>query len=164
MALGTSLPDTFASKSAAVAERTADNAIGNVTGSNSVNVFLGLGLPWMIASIYHVVNVSQIVLLQKLSKLNISQFPVKDSTFRVESGSLGFTVSLYSLVSILGVGILMSRRMVSSWGGAELGGPTFARYFSSFLLLSLWFIYIVCSSMHSYGHFKGLLGQFFSQD
>ena len=63
MALGTSLPDTFASKSAAVAERTADNAIGNVTGSNSVNVFLGLGLPWMIASIYHVVNVSQILLL-----------------------------------------------------------------------------------------------------
>ena len=57
VALGTSLPDTFASKSAAVAERTADNAIGNVTGSNSVNVFLGLGLPWMIASIYHAVKV-----------------------------------------------------------------------------------------------------------
>ena len=32
---------------------TADSAIGNVTGSNSVNVFLGLGLPWMIASIYY---------------------------------------------------------------------------------------------------------------
>ena len=58
VALGTSLPDTFASKSAAVAERTADNAIGNVTGSNSVNVFLGLGLPWMIASIYHAAQVS----------------------------------------------------------------------------------------------------------
>ena len=27
-------------------------AIGNVTGSNAVNVFLGLGLPWLIASIY----------------------------------------------------------------------------------------------------------------
>ena len=52
VALGTSLPDTFASKAAATAERTADNAIGNVTGSNSVNVFLGLGLPWMIASFY----------------------------------------------------------------------------------------------------------------
>ena len=52
VALGTSLPDTFASKAAATSERTADNAIGNVTGSNSVNVFLGLGLPWLIASIY----------------------------------------------------------------------------------------------------------------
>ena len=29
-------------------------SIGNITGSNSVNVFLGLGLPWCIASIYWV--------------------------------------------------------------------------------------------------------------
>lgn len=52
MALGTSLPDLFASKQAATKEKTADNSIGNVTGSNSVNVFLGLGLPWTIAAIY----------------------------------------------------------------------------------------------------------------
>ena len=57
VALGTSLPDTFASKVAAVNEKTADNAIGNVTGSNSVNVFLGLGIPWIIASIYHAIYV-----------------------------------------------------------------------------------------------------------
>jgi solute carrier family 8 (sodium/calcium exchanger) len=50
--MGTSLPDTFASKIAAQNEKTADNAIGNVTGSNSVNVFLGLGLPWVLAAIY----------------------------------------------------------------------------------------------------------------
>ena len=58
VALGTSLPDTFASKVAAVNEKHADNAIGNVTGSNSVNVFLGLGVPWVIATIYHAMNVS----------------------------------------------------------------------------------------------------------
>ena len=52
VALGTSLPDLFASKQAATHEKTADNSIGNITGSNSVNVFLGLGLPWMIAAIY----------------------------------------------------------------------------------------------------------------
>ena len=33
-------------------DETADNSIGNVTGSNSVNVFLGLGLPWSLAAIY----------------------------------------------------------------------------------------------------------------
>ena len=54
-AAGTSLPDTFASKSAAVNNDSADAAVGNVTGSNSVNVFLGLGLPWTIAAIYHAV-------------------------------------------------------------------------------------------------------------
>merc|ERR1719254_240910 len=52
VALGTSLPDTFASRTAAMQDPYADNSIGNVTGSNSVNVFLGLGLPWMIAAIY----------------------------------------------------------------------------------------------------------------
>jgi Ca2+/Na+ antiporter len=50
VALGTSLPDTFASMAAAKADKYADAAIGNVTGSNSVNVFLGLGLPWVIAA------------------------------------------------------------------------------------------------------------------
>ena len=49
VALGTSLPDTFASKAAAIGDDTADAAVGNVTGSNAVNVFLGLGLPWLIA-------------------------------------------------------------------------------------------------------------------
>jgi solute carrier family 8 (sodium/calcium exchanger) len=58
VALGTSLPDTFASKTAAANEKNADNAIGNVTGSNSVNVFLGLGLPWVIAAFYHYSKVS----------------------------------------------------------------------------------------------------------
>jgi len=52
VALGTSLPDTFASMTAAKTSEYADSAIGNVTGSNSVNVFLGLGLPWTIATIY----------------------------------------------------------------------------------------------------------------
>ena len=58
VALGTSLPDLFASKQAAAMEKTADNSIGNVTGSNSVNVFLGLGLPWVIASIYWAIKVT----------------------------------------------------------------------------------------------------------
>lgn len=58
VALGTSLPDLFASKCAAISEKYADAAVGNVTGSNSVNVFLGLGTPWLIACIYHTVKVT----------------------------------------------------------------------------------------------------------
>merc|ERR1719265_94225 len=57
VALGTSLPDTFASRSAAMQDQDADASVGNVTGSNSVNVFLGLGLPWTLGSVYwEVVN------------------------------------------------------------------------------------------------------------
>merc|ERR1719415_127469 len=77
VALGTSLPDTFASKAAATAERTADNAIGNVTGSNSVNVFLGLGLPWLIASIY---------------------WAAKGQQFEVKKGTIATSVLIFSIL------------------------------------------------------------------
>ena len=63
VALGTSLPDLFASKQAATNEKYADNSIGNVTGSNSVNVFLGLGLPWVIAAIYWTAKVNKKVII-----------------------------------------------------------------------------------------------------
>lgn len=53
VAMGTSLPDTFASKTAAIQDKTADSSIGNVTGSNAVNVFLGIGLAWAIAAVHH---------------------------------------------------------------------------------------------------------------
>jgi solute carrier family 8 (sodium/calcium exchanger) len=53
VALGTSLPDLFASKQAVTDGTDADAAVGNVTGSNSVNVFLGLGVPYVIAAIYY---------------------------------------------------------------------------------------------------------------
>ena len=38
---------------AAVQDETADASVGNVTGSNAVNVFLGIGIAWSIAAIYH---------------------------------------------------------------------------------------------------------------
>lgn len=53
VALGTSIPDTFASKVAAIQDKYADASIGNVTGSNAVNVFLGIGIAWSIAAMYH---------------------------------------------------------------------------------------------------------------
>ncbi|GMT10142.1 hypothetical protein PFISCL1PPCAC_1439, partial [Pristionchus fissidentatus] len=40
VAMGTSIPDTFASRTAAMQDTTADSSIVNVTGSNAVNVFL----------------------------------------------------------------------------------------------------------------------------
>ena len=46
------MPDTFASRQAALHETFADSSVGNINGSNAVNVFLGLGFPWLIASIY----------------------------------------------------------------------------------------------------------------
>lgn len=44
------LTDTFASKVAAIQDKYADASVGNVTGSNAVNVFLGIGVAWTIGN------------------------------------------------------------------------------------------------------------------
>jgi len=122
VALGTSLPDTFASKMAAIQDPTADNSIGNVTGSNSVNVFLGLGLSWSIASIYWAVDGTE--------------------EFRVEAGSLVPSVIVFCCCALACIGLLLVRRWTL---GAELGGNVVAARMSSAFLVLLWLIYIVCS-------------------
>merc|ERR1711902_148823 len=119
VALGTSLPDTFASKAAAVNEKTADNAIGNVTGSNSVNVFMGIGIPWTIAAIYHAINNPEV-------------------GFVVKAGALSFSVVLYTICAILAITLIMVRRFLPIFGSAELGGTTWAKYASSGFLIFLW--------------------------
>ena len=43
--------DMFASKVAAVQDKYADASVGNVTGSNAVNVFVGIGIAWSMAAI-----------------------------------------------------------------------------------------------------------------
>ncbi|KAI0228381.1 Sodium/calcium exchanger 3 [Lamellibrachia satsuma] len=132
VALGTSLPDLFASKQSAVQEKTADNSIGNVTGSNSVNVFLGLGLPWVIAAIY---------------------WTMKGDTFKVDAGTLGFSVSIYSIAAIICIAMLLVRRFTC--GKAELGGPKSIKIITFVVLVTLWFAYIVLSSLQAYGHISG---------
>uniref|UniRef100_A0A915JGW7 Calx-beta domain-containing protein n=1 Tax=Romanomermis culicivorax TaxID=13658 RepID=A0A915JGW7_ROMCU len=99
VALGTSLPDTFASRVAAIQDKDADNAIGNVTGSNSVNVFIGLGLPWFIASFY---------------------WSWKNQKFMVSSAGLNFSVCLYTVCSFLTIALLLCRRHMKIFGRGEL--------------------------------------------
>lgn len=124
VAVGTSLPDTFASLTAARQERFADSAIGNINGSNSVNVFLGLGLPWLLATIYH---------------------QSQGTKFIVQAGSLGFSVLVFAIVAVLALGTLVLRRYVKFFGQAELGGPAIPRIGSSIILLLLWVLYITMS-------------------
>ena len=46
----------FASKIAAVQDEHADASINDVTGANAINIFLGIGVAWSMAAIYHSVN------------------------------------------------------------------------------------------------------------
>lgn len=97
VAVGTSLPDTFASMTAAKQSEFADSAIGNVTGSNSVNVFVGLGLPWVISAVYQERN---------------------GAKFETPAGNLAFSVMLFLITSTICFMILIGRRFVSDdWSG-----------------------------------------------
>lgn len=53
VAFGTSLTDAFACRFALLNGKYADSAIGDINGTAAVNVYLGLGLPWTLASIYN---------------------------------------------------------------------------------------------------------------
>eukprot|EP00931_Biecheleriopsis_adriatica_P089049 TRINITY_DN63246_c0_g1_i1.p1 TRINITY_DN63246_c0_g1~~TRINITY_DN63246_c0_g1_i1.p1 ORF type:complete len:834 (-),score=153.05 TRINITY_DN63246_c0_g1_i1:50-2551(-) len=150
VALGTSLPDTFASKSAAENDPDADASIGNVTGSNSVNVFLGLGLPWMIAAVYWYTVGPTDKWLEKYGQLadvpDIFKVPGKPSVFVVQAGALGFSVIMFSICAITGLAILTLRRLYCD---GELGGPQPWKYLSSGVLVFLWFLYVGLSSWNT---------------
>ncbi|XP_069573107.1 sodium/calcium exchanger 1-like isoform X1 [Brachyistius frenatus] len=130
VALGTSVPDTFASKVAAIQDQYADASIGNVTGSNAVNVFLGIGVAWTIAAV---------------------AWRSKGKPFKVDPGNLAFSVTLYTILAMVSVLTLLYRRRASVAGG-ELGGPRTCKLLTSLMFVSLWLIYIMLASMDAYCH------------
>ena len=135
VALGTSLPDTFASMAAATQEKYADSAVGNVTGSNSVNVFLGLGLPWVIATLWEAGHETKDKGYESLG-----------GNYYVPAATLGFSVMVFCFCAVICIIILLIRRKVV---GGELGGSQLGRSISAFTLVSLWFLYIIMSIMQS---------------
>uniref|UniRef100_A0A0K0F0L1 Sodium/calcium exchanger 2 (inferred by orthology to a human protein) n=1 Tax=Strongyloides venezuelensis TaxID=75913 RepID=A0A0K0F0L1_STRVS len=128
VALGTSVPDTFASKTAALQDKYADSSIGNVTGSNAVNVFLGIGIAWAIAAFYHMRNGTQ---------------------FKVNAGSLAFSVTLFVIGSSICIGLLMYRRSKKDIGG-ELGGPGKIKILSGCIFIGVWLLYLTLSILDAY--------------
>jgi len=129
VALGTSLPDTFASRMAALSSDTADAAIGNIMGSNCCNVFLGLGIPWAIAASY---------------------YEAKSEPFFSQSGSLGFSLMIYFILAVVAIALLMWRRYGA---GGELGAVTRnEQYGYGALLGALWLLFLLLSGLNDYGH------------
>lgn len=144
VALGTSLPDLFASKTAATQDEWADASIVNVTGSNSVNVFLGIGVPWMIASIYWwIVDARENKKwMDDYGEKFLDRCPT--GCFVVESGDLAFSVVVFVLGALVCLVVICTRRALYD---GELGGPagSDSKACSSFLLVLLWVFYISLS-------------------
>jgi len=92
-----------------------------------VNVFLGLGLPWVIATFYESAK--------------------NGEAYFVPAGSLGFSVVVFIVCAVLCIICLLVRRCKV---GGELGGSRNGRIMSLIFLASLWFIYIIMSVLQAY--------------
>ncbi|KAG1678958.1 hypothetical protein FOA52_013021 [Chlamydomonas sp. UWO 241] len=132
VALGTSLPDTFASRLAALGDDNADAAIGNIMGSNACNVFLGMGIPWVIGSAY---------------------YKSRDEVYVTEAGSLGFALMIFFILAIFGIAGLLVRRKF----GGEIGGATATSQWSIFAgFVSLWLLFLLLTGLNDYGHIESV--------
>lgn len=128
VALGTSVPDTFASKTAAIGDDTADASVGNVTGSNAVNVFLGIGVAWTFAAFYWAGQEDG------------------PGGLEVKEGTLTFSVVVFCVEALCAIAVLLFRRRY----GGELGGPRGLKIASSLFFVFLWVFYLGISTAKAY--------------
>jgi len=133
VSVGTSINNLKSSMKSAVSNKSADDVFLPTVAANAANIFVGLGLPWTIATIYRYAN--------DQGSLVIGQVEVFDINFAV------VTFLCCALVTALVLGL---RRYCL---GGELGGPRFSKYFSSFMMSFLWTIFIVLNCLNCYGYF-----------
>ncbi|XP_010684387.1 magnesium/proton exchanger isoform X2 [Beta vulgaris subsp. vulgaris] len=125
LAAGTSWPDLVASKIAAQRQTTADSAIANITCSNSVNIYVGIGIPWLINTTYN--------------------YFAYQEPLRIENAEgLSFSLLVFFSTSVGCISVLVLRRLVF---GAELGGPRIWAWISCAYFLLLWLIFVILSSL-----------------
>lgn len=149
IAVGTSLPDLYASRSATLGDRHADSAIGNVTGSNAVNVFVGLGLPWLVASIYWEgagATEEWLDVIGSRFEHLVEVYP--DGGFVVPASDLCFSAGVLLLCEFCAFWVIGSRRRRL---GYELGGED--RLETALFFGFLWVLFLAMSIVHIHGGF-----------
>ena len=87
-------------------------------------------------------------LLRSLRNIMINL--LQGSQFEVKSGSLSVSVATYTICAAICIGLLVLRRFVKPFGRAELGGPVALKWITGISMVSLWFIYVLISSLTSY--------------
>ncbi|XP_059439054.1 magnesium/proton exchanger isoform X1 [Corylus avellana] len=125
LAGGTSWPDLVASKIAAERQTTADSAIANITCSNSVNIYVGIGIPWLIDTAYN------FIAYREPLRINNAE-------------GLSFSLLVFFSTSVGCIAVLVFRRLTL---GAELGGPRHWAWITCVFFMLLWIIFVVLSSL-----------------
>ena len=95
-------------------------------GSNGVNVFLGLGTPWVVAAFYYLGRT--------------------DDVYFVSSDGLSYALILYLLVAAIALALMYAKRRR---GGGELGGAGLQRYGFAAAMVGMWLSYVVLVALDS---------------
>ena len=128
---GCSLPDCLISYHHAH-KRSADAALTSIYATNSAALFLGLGLPWLIAACYEWSNTGTAV-------FTLGELPTAD---------IAFALVLFLVMSVLVFLLLVWRRMTGI--EAELGGDKVHKHLSACLLITLWLSFVTLNCLNSY--------------
>jgi magnesium/proton exchanger len=90
-----------------------------------VNIYVGIGVPWLIDTLYN--------------------FIAYREPLRIENaGGLSFSLIVFFVTSVGCISVLVLRRIVF---GAELGGPRLWAWITCAFFMLLWIIFVVLSSL-----------------
>lgn len=93
--------------------------------SNSVNIYVGIGIPWLIDTAYN--------------------FVVYREPLRIQNAEgLSFSLLVFFATSVGCIAVLVYRRVTL---GAELGGPRLWAWVTCVYFMLLWIIFVVLSSL-----------------
>ena len=127
----------LASAMSAQKDPSADVSTIGIVGSSSVNILLGLGLPWFIGACYWTAEGASEMWLEKYGRF-AARYP--NGGFVVPADSLGLSIGVLLITSIACIGVLLFRR--TAFGG-ELGGPRKAKIATAAFFFFLWVYYVL---------------------
>lgn len=93
--------------------------------SNSVNIYVGIGVPWLIDTLYNFIAYRKPLQIQN-------------------ANGLSFSLLVFFATSFACIVVLVFRRLTL---GAELGGPRFWAWVTCAYFMLLWVIFVVVSSL-----------------
>lgn len=93
--------------------------------SNSVNIYVGIGVPWLIDTLYNFVAYRKPLQIQN-------------------ANGLSFSLLVFFATSFACIVVLVFRRLTL---GAELGGPRIWAWVTCAYFMLLWVIFVVVSSL-----------------
>ena len=111
------------------------------SATSPVNVFLGLGLPWLAAALFWASprGAAQEASWRDRYRGEAWYSEAMPVAFVVASGDLGFSVAVFTVLALVCLAVLVARRATV---GGELGGGAASKYSTATLFTALWLGYI----------------------